>query len=29
MKNFINKPNIFKRWILFLYSILTLIITII
>ncbi|WP_058219596.1 hypothetical protein [Lactococcus lactis] len=28
MKNFINKPNIFKRWILLLYSILSLIITI-
>ncbi|MEG1262104.1 MAG: transporter, partial [Lactococcus sp.] len=28
MKNFINKPNIIKRWILLLYSILSLIITI-
>ena len=28
MKKFINKPNIFKRWILFLYSILSLLITI-
>lgn len=28
MKNFINKPNNIKRWILFLYSILSLLITI-
>lgn len=29
MKKFINKPNIFKRWGIFLYSILSLILTII
>ncbi|ADJ61509.1 hypothetical protein [Lactococcus cremoris] len=29
MKNFINKPNIVKRWILFLYSTLSLILTVI